>query len=160
VVLRVVQHSLSDDLCLNWVIAGAAPPLNAVDADELHAEVWCLLLGTGERHQPSLVELVVAERDQRFMLASIVPAQREGVHPGGALALCQDRLELIELLLLIDVIVGERDTRDILVAADSISVSVRGAQRVTVPNAGHLVNVWAPEVFSREVLRFLEGAGR
>jgi 3-oxoadipate enol-lactonase len=57
------------------------------------------------------------------------------------------------------VIVGERDSRDILSAADSLTTSIPGAQRVTVPGAGHLVNVWAPEAFDRAVIGFLE-AGR
>jgi pimeloyl-ACP methyl ester carboxylesterase len=53
------------------------------------------------------------------------------------------------------VIVGDRDSRDILVAADSLTVSIRDAQRVTVPGAGHLVNVWAPDAFTSAVTRFL-----
>ena len=55
------------------------------------------------------------------------------------------------------VIVGEKDSRDILVAADSLARGIAGAVRVTVPGAGHLVNVWAPETFSRVVLDFLTG---
>jgi pimeloyl-ACP methyl ester carboxylesterase len=55
------------------------------------------------------------------------------------------------------VIVGARDSRDILIAADSLTASIRGAQRVTVPGAGHLVNVWEPDVFTAVVTRFLSG---
>jgi 3-oxoadipate enol-lactonase len=55
------------------------------------------------------------------------------------------------------IIVGERDAHDILVAADSLTASIRNAQRVTVPGAGHLVNVWKPELFDRAVLAFLTG---
>ncbi len=55
------------------------------------------------------------------------------------------------------VIVGERDSRDIVIAADSLTASIRGAQRVTLPGAGHLVNVWAPEAFTSMVTRFLLG---
>jgi pimeloyl-ACP methyl ester carboxylesterase len=53
------------------------------------------------------------------------------------------------------IIVGSRDAHDILVAADSLSASIRNAQRVTVPGAGHLVNVWQPGTFDRVVLAFL-----
>jgi pimeloyl-ACP methyl ester carboxylesterase len=56
------------------------------------------------------------------------------------------------------VIVGDRDARDILVAADSLVAGIRGAQRATVPGAGHLVNVWADREFSRLVTGFLRGA--
>ncbi|MFN2565983.1 MAG: alpha/beta fold hydrolase [Gemmatimonadaceae bacterium] len=55
------------------------------------------------------------------------------------------------------IVVGDRDSRDLLKAADSLTAGIRGAQRVTVRNAGHLVNVWEPGVFSRVVVRFLEG---
>jgi 3-oxoadipate enol-lactonase len=55
------------------------------------------------------------------------------------------------------VIVGERDSRDILVATDSLTATIGGAQRVTVPGAGHLVNVWEPDLFTAVVTRFLSG---
>jgi 3-oxoadipate enol-lactonase len=53
------------------------------------------------------------------------------------------------------VIVGENDVRDIRVAADSIAAGIRNAQLVRVPRAGHLVNVWQPDVFTSTVMRFL-----
>ena len=58
------------------------------------------------------------------------------------------------------VIVGDQDSRDILIAADSLTRGIRGVARATVPGAGHLVNVWEPEVFDRVVLEFLEGRRR
>jgi 3-oxoadipate enol-lactonase len=53
------------------------------------------------------------------------------------------------------VIVGDADARDIVIAADSLAAGIRGAQRATVPGAGHLVNVWKPRLFSEFVRRFL-----
>ena len=53
------------------------------------------------------------------------------------------------------IIVGDSDSRDILAAADSLAAGVRGARRVTVHGAGHLVNVWAPSEFDRTVRGFL-----
>jgi pimeloyl-ACP methyl ester carboxylesterase len=55
------------------------------------------------------------------------------------------------------VVVGDRDARDILSAADSLTAGIPRVERVTVGGAGHLVNVWAPEVFRRELIRFLDG---
>jgi pimeloyl-ACP methyl ester carboxylesterase len=55
------------------------------------------------------------------------------------------------------IIVGERDSKDILIAADSLTVGIRNAQRVKVAGAGHLVNIWEPELFARVVTRFLSG---
>jgi hypothetical protein len=45
----------------------------------------------------------------------------------------------------------------VLTAADSLTKGIRGATRVTVPNAGHLVNMWEPRLFADVVARFLEG---
>lgn len=53
------------------------------------------------------------------------------------------------------VVVGDKESRDILIAADSLTRGIRGVTRVTVPGAGHLVNVWAPEAFDRAVMEFL-----
>jgi pimeloyl-ACP methyl ester carboxylesterase len=53
------------------------------------------------------------------------------------------------------IIVGERDSRDILRAADTLAVAIKGARRETVPGALHLVNLWAPELFTRLVTDFL-----
>jgi 3-oxoadipate enol-lactonase len=55
------------------------------------------------------------------------------------------------------VVVGDRDSRDILVAADSLTVTIPNVQRVTVAGAGHLVNVWEPGMFGRVVADFLRG---
>jgi 3-oxoadipate enol-lactonase len=58
------------------------------------------------------------------------------------------------------VIVGDKDSRDVLAASDSLTRAIRGVARVTVPGAGHLVNVWDPGVFERVVREFLEGRRR
>jgi pimeloyl-ACP methyl ester carboxylesterase len=55
------------------------------------------------------------------------------------------------------IIVGQRDARDILHAADTLYAGIRGAQRVKVANAPHLVNVWEPDLFTWAVTQFLSG---
>ena len=55
------------------------------------------------------------------------------------------------------IILGDREGRDIKAAADSLARGIHGAQRVVVPGAGHLVNVWAEGEFSRIVTAFLRG---
>jgi 3-oxoadipate enol-lactonase len=55
------------------------------------------------------------------------------------------------------IVVGSRDSRDAQLAADTLSRGIRGAQRVTVQGAGHLVNIWEPRQFAEVVTRFLEG---
>lgn len=53
------------------------------------------------------------------------------------------------------IIVGERDSRDMRRAADTLSMGIRGARREIVPGAMHLVNLWAPELFTKLVTDFL-----
>jgi pimeloyl-ACP methyl ester carboxylesterase len=55
------------------------------------------------------------------------------------------------------IIIGDRDARDIRVAAESLAVGIPRVELVTVGSAGHLVNVWQPEVFRLQLLRFLVG---
>lgn len=57
------------------------------------------------------------------------------------------------------VILGSREVRDILVAADTLASGIAGARKVVVPDAGHLVNVWKPAEFREAVERFLKGDG-
>jgi 3-oxoadipate enol-lactonase len=56
------------------------------------------------------------------------------------------------------IIVGDHDSPDIQRVADSLSRGISGARKVVVPGAGHIVNVWAPELFNRTVLEFLSRA--
>jgi pimeloyl-ACP methyl ester carboxylesterase len=53
------------------------------------------------------------------------------------------------------IVVGERDSRDVIAASDSLARGIQNARRVTVPDAGHLVNVYSPDVFDRVVRGFL-----
>ena len=62
------------------------------------------------------------------------------------------RLSEIRVPLL--VVVGEADTRDTHRVADTLS-TVKGAARVVVPRAGHMVNMAAPERFNELLLEFL-----
>ncbi len=54
------------------------------------------------------------------------------------------------------VIVGERD-KPFLRAAEVMTAKLPRATRVTVPDAGHIVNIEAGEAFNAEVSRFLRG---
>ena len=54
------------------------------------------------------------------------------------------------------VVVGDRDVPDFLGMAERLATSIRGARKVVVPGAGHMVNMERPEEFNRAVLEFLE----
>ena len=51
-------------------------------------------------------------------------------------------------------LVGELD-KGYLRAADVMSAKIRGAKSVTIPRAGHCVNIEETEAFNRAVLEFL-----
>ncbi len=53
------------------------------------------------------------------------------------------------------VIVGERDVPDIQKIVDRLASGVRGAKKVAIPGAGHIVNMEKPAEFDRAVLEFL-----
>jgi pimeloyl-ACP methyl ester carboxylesterase len=65
-----------------------------------------------------------------------------------------DRLNEIRVPTL--VLVGEHDTRDFHAIADTIADRVAGAERVTMADAGHLLNLERPARFNEVVLRFLQ----
>ena len=54
------------------------------------------------------------------------------------------------------VMAGELDTLTTPVMAKRIADKIKNAELVTIPAAGHLVNIEQPEVFNRVVLEFLK----
>ncbi len=58
------------------------------------------------------------------------------------------------------VIGGALDGQDFPALAKHIAETIPGAQLVIVPNAGHVLHLEVPEIFTRELLKFLKSAGR
>jgi pimeloyl-ACP methyl ester carboxylesterase len=56
------------------------------------------------------------------------------------------------------VIVGQEDTLTPLAEAELLASSIRGAELVILPRAGHLSNVEAQEMFSGALAAFLSRA--
>ena len=52
------------------------------------------------------------------------------------------------------IFVGESDVPDAHAHAGAIQAGIKGAERVVIPNAGHLVYLERPDVFNRLVLTF------
>jgi pimeloyl-ACP methyl ester carboxylesterase len=50
---------------------------------------------------------------------------------------------------------GDRDETNIATIADLLAANVRGAQKIVIPDAAHLLNMEKPEYFNRVVLEFL-----
>ncbi len=53
------------------------------------------------------------------------------------------------------IVVGDRDVSDILRISELLEKGIPGAVKVTVPGAGHLLNIQRPDQFNRIVLDFL-----
>lgn len=53
------------------------------------------------------------------------------------------------------VVVGERDLPDFQAIADILAGGLPDSRKVVIPEAGHMVNLEAPDPFNREVLGFL-----
>jgi pimeloyl-ACP methyl ester carboxylesterase len=53
------------------------------------------------------------------------------------------------------VVVGDRDVPDMQKVADQLAAEVKGARKVVVPGAGHIVSLEKPQEFDRAVLGFL-----
>jgi pimeloyl-ACP methyl ester carboxylesterase len=54
------------------------------------------------------------------------------------------------------VIGGDKDGPDFPERAKHIADTIPGAQLVLIPNAGHVPHIEVPEVFNRELLKFLK----
>ncbi len=54
------------------------------------------------------------------------------------------------------ILTGALDSPDLRRAADTLAAGIPNATRVVVPDAGHLLNLWAPETFLAELFAFLE----
>lgn len=54
------------------------------------------------------------------------------------------------------VVSGELDDPAFLAEADAVTSAVRSAERVVIPNAGHMVNMEAPSRFNEAVIGFIE----
>jgi 3-oxoadipate enol-lactonase len=53
------------------------------------------------------------------------------------------------------VVVGDRDTPDLLAASDALAAGIPHARKVVIPDVGHMANMEAPEQVNALVLEFL-----
>jgi pimeloyl-ACP methyl ester carboxylesterase len=51
---------------------------------------------------------------------------------------------------------GDKDGPDFPVRAKHIADTIPGGQMVLIPNAGHVPHIEVPEIFNRELLKFLK----
>jgi pimeloyl-ACP methyl ester carboxylesterase len=69
-----------------------------------------------------------------------------------------DRLSEIDVP--VQIVVGENDLADIHGVADRLATDIAHAEKVIIPDAGHMVNMEKPEEFNQVVLDFVAQGGR
>lgn len=117
--------------------------------NELELRVW--VDGTGrtpEQVDPQVRELV---REMNFIALS-TPTNlgiEQSLEPAAA-----HRLTSISAPALI--VIGDLDTPRTLAAADELAANIKGARKVVIKNAAHLLNMERPEEFNNHVLSFLD----
>jgi pimeloyl-ACP methyl ester carboxylesterase len=57
------------------------------------------------------------------------------------------------------IVEGALDNPEVLRAGDMLHNKIRGAQKVVLPEAGHVPNMDKPVEFNRAMLKFLSGVG-
>ena len=83
------------------------------------------------------------------------------LHPAGALTMARSMAEadLRDVLPRIDVptllLYGGADVRSPRAVAEGLATQIPGAELVVVPDAGHMLNMEAPERVNAELRRFL-----
>jgi 3-oxoadipate enol-lactonase len=55
------------------------------------------------------------------------------------------------------VMVGDRDVKSMLAAADGLTARIQGARKIVIAGSGHHINMEAPVEFNRHVMEFLAG---
>jgi pimeloyl-ACP methyl ester carboxylesterase len=54
---------------------------------------------------------------------------------------------------------GDKDGPDFPARAKHIADTIPGAELVLIPNAGHVPHLEVPDIFNRELLKFLKSEG-
>jgi pimeloyl-ACP methyl ester carboxylesterase len=117
---------------------------------------WFLRSWTdGPKRTPDVVDPVVRERVRRLALSNLERSATASGHLREVGAV--DRVSEIRAPTL--ALVGELDMSDIHDIVDLLVSAVPGARKVLVPDAGHMINLEAPEVFDRELDSFLDTLG-
>lgn len=142
----------SSGLRAGWAAVDAAVAAGDLNAGvEVELKMWV----DGPRRAPDQVDGAVRER-VRVMNTALFhrmeeqeTADEQDFDPPA-----RDRIGEIQAPTL--VIVGEMDQPDALSSADTITSTVAGARKVTIPNAAHLPSMERPAEFNRIVLEFID----
>jgi pimeloyl-ACP methyl ester carboxylesterase len=147
-----------------FTFKGAAPSqweeLEAADergdvarVNELELQIWV----DGPHRTPEEVDPevrhLVREMNLVALSAPSAPGAEQPLEPPAAGRLGEIRAPAL-------VVVGDLDTPRTLATADLLTENIRGARKVVVRGAAHLVNMEKPEEFNRHVTSFLAACSR
>ena len=125
--------------------------IEAGNASLLLDEVLPVLVGTTTKERRPLVHGRVKALVERAPAFAVAWAQR-------AMAARPDSFDTLRAVRVPTlVVVGEEDTLSPPADAQAMADAVEGARLVTIPEAGHLTAVEAPEAFNAAVAAFLAG---
>lgn len=100
-----------------------------------------------------------AARARLLALLDRFPQSVTGAVPWSTRPEPDSRARLNEVAVPVRLIVGESDIADVHAHAGAIEGGIRGAERIVVPRAGHLVHLERPEAFVELVTAFLDPDG-
>lgn len=143
----------SPDLEPRWAaIFTALEQGDFAGAVELELQLWV----DGPRRTPNQVNPIVRERvremDTAYWLAlAEYRGQAQPLPP--MVPPASTRLDTISAPTLI--VVGDADIPDMLASAELLATAIPTAEKMVVPNAGHMLTMEQPEVFNQTVHQFL-----
>ena len=119
---------------------------------DLEVRMWV----SGPGQPPDRVALPVRERVREMILNNYTTHKVEGqsivMEPPAAGRLGEIRVPTL-------VVLGDLDESGVLSASEEIVRGVRGARKVVLPGAAHMLSLEKPEEFTKIVLEFLQGHG-
>jgi 3-oxoadipate enol-lactonase len=118
-------------------------------ATELNLRMWV----DGPHRAPELVDPLVRERVRQMQLHAFSIPMPEGVEEQPLESPALERLAEVHAPTL--VIVGALDIDEKLAITTRLAAELRGARKVVIPGAAHMVSMERPAEFNRAVLDFL-----
>jgi pimeloyl-ACP methyl ester carboxylesterase len=153
--LVVCGPSLSGFPWSNAILEGWGAVDDAVErgdkaaAIELDLRMWV----DGPSRQPDQMDEAIRERMREMLTPLYDIPEGNGT---------ERRLDppaihrLGEILTPTLIVIGDQDMPDMMGIADKLEAGIRGARKVVISGAAHMVNMEKPEQFNHDVLEFLE----
>ncbi len=140
----------SDALQRVWVdIDAIVEKGNIADAVEQELQLWV----DGPRRKPEQVNLTVRESVRMMNTNNFSIPQGKGksipLEPSAFKCLEEVRAPTL-------IVSGLEDIPDVLQSTEQLALRIKGAKKILIPDAAHMVSMEAPDAFDQKVLEFLK----